>query len=94
MGGMDSDGSTPLLAAFAAFMLAAVVVGVILLHNWFAFEVVAKAVAQPQPTFPATQFESPLMLTPWAMKTPLFDMSDWYWSTPTPVNGDVFVTSP
>jgi hypothetical protein len=91
---MENEGSTFMLAAFAAFMLAAVIVGLVLLRNWFAFEVVAHAVAQPYPTFPATQFQSPAMLTPWAMTTPLFDTSIWYWSTPTPVNGDVFVTTP
>src|SRR5437016_14528362 len=88
---MDDEGHTLVRAAIVAFVMAAVIVAIILVRNWLAFEVVAKAVEQPSYAFPTSQVQYPFMLTPWAIGTPWYD-SLGYWSTPTPtIEGGVYI---
>jgi hypothetical protein len=91
---MDDEGHTLVRAGIAAFVIAAVIVGIILVRNWLAFEVVANAVGQPKYVFPTSQVQYSLMGTPWALGTP-FDLSIYYWATPTPtMEGGVYIWNP
>ena len=92
---VDDEGHILARAGIAAFILAAVMVGIILVRNWLAFEVVASAVEQPPYVFPTTQIQSPYMLTPWAVGTPWYEFNFDYWPTATPtMEGGVYIWNP
>ena len=91
---MDDEGHIIVRAGIGAFVMAAIIVAIVLVRNWLAFEVVATAVNQPKYAFPTSQVQYSLMLTPWAMGTP-FDLGLYYWSTPTPtIEGGVYIWNP
>ena len=93
---MEDEGTTRLLAVFAAFMIAALMVAGIMLHNLFTFNLVASSLADPKYRyeFPTPAYQIPAMLTPLVIPTQgwfggLYDLS-----TPTPVEGDLIITTP
>ena len=92
---MSDRGSFGALAVSAALatIVAALIVGMVMLRNWLAYEVVYEAIKQPANAFPTSQVHFPLWSTPWAVSTPLFDPSMWnyQYSTPTPRRADVII---
>ena len=94
---MSDKGSFGALAVSAALatIVAALIVGGVMLRNWLAYEVVAEAINQPAYAFPTSQVHFPVWSTPWAMSTPLFDPSIWtyHYSTPTPKRADVVIVT-
>jgi hypothetical protein len=81
-----------MLAVFAAFMIAAAIVGFMLLRALLVAHVVEQVVTQKPYEFPTPAFQ----LTPFAIGTPItFDfLYDFDMSTPTPHRGDIYIRSP
>ncbi|MFL5732657.1 MAG: hypothetical protein ACJ78Q_05590 [Chloroflexia bacterium] len=93
---MEDEGKVRLLAMFTAFMIAAAAVAGIMSYSYFSFNALGSALAQPKYTFPYSTpaYQIPTMLTPLSFPTFSMDWNLYDFSTPTPVHGDVYVTSP
>ena len=91
----EGPGRTLVRAGIVAVVSAGLILGLLVLRNWLAFQVIANAVGQPAYVFPTSVVQPSFMLTPWAVGTPWYEINLGYWSTPTPtMEGGVYIGNP